>query len=64
LAVSTRACVQSIHLFIVCIPYGIVENVINPGEFMLHPGWSFPHFPEEEGAGARGGGETVARKTS
>jgi len=45
--VSAHAFVYpSIHLFTVRIPYGIVENVINPNEFALYRDWSFFRFPE------------------
>lgn len=35
---------SSIHLFTVRIPYGIVENVINPNEFALYRELEFPSF--------------------
>lgn len=44
----------SIHLFTVHIPYGIVENVINPNEFALYRDWSFLRFPEDRERGGRG----------
>lgn len=63
--------IQSIHLFTVCIPYGIVENVINLNEFTLHP--DFPHFPGEKKAEREGKekweeegekSKTIAQETS
>jgi len=51
---------SSIHLFTVRIPYGIVENVINPNEFALYRDSSFLRFlADRRGSG---GGEEDREK--
>lgn len=64
MGVSAHAFIySSIHLFTVRIPYGIVENVINPNEFALYRDWSFLRFLEDtegkEKKGRRGEKKTV-----
>lgn len=55
MGVSAQAFIySSIHLFTVRIPYGIVENVINPNEFALYRDWSFLRFLQDRGRGMRG----------